>query len=624
MTITGSNSADNVAPPTMAPIPSLPVLGDAQLAIEPSAAIGAILSAASRQSNADATSTTALADIEHVSEMDHDDRSSSLSDVEDRPTAVTNEKRIGNSSPMSDEAAYDTEAETERLEESPHKGRKQLNITLSVSNKATTEDVGQTHTVTAESSRSKEIAVPVGSHGKDHDDNFDQTSDITSLGDSDGGGESRAISSTTFAGKKRKRSDQEHSENPTDDSPKASKRVATLVSRMVSGEGDVEETELTIREDEAKDVEDLPEDGDLSDLGDEDAGNFLHPINYTSRRADGTEKMTEELGTNGLVSRDISPGAEDNLAEVRTIEGDADVDEPGGDADIEVTTRNEEEIVKKRAALDSLGAIEKDFATLRDKLFDERLTQLNDELEMLNQPNVTHPEYLAMMEAIDRRRDEKIEMANTRLRYKLQALENKTVATRSICHGQYMQDVREITDTTLQEANKEWYAIQRERRAREEDESNFACHFQPRRSKQIINQTAYNTEVSILSGIAKYRGFPAAPEIKAAKTSDVEDDLRRMGVSFSQIFFGKIRASTTDIAFVVRSTASTSQNWSHSIQLVTSTTSSRRTIPRTNSMGQSSASIASDGQSCATTDFAKRETFQPLHYSSIAKTCYGI
>ena len=150
---------------------------------------------------------------------------------------------------------------------------------------------------------------------------------------------------------------------------------------------------------------------------------------------------------------------------------------------------------------------------------------------MLNQPEVSHPEYLAMIECIDKRRDERIMQAKTRLRYKLEALQRKSIAERAISHGQYMQTIRETRDTILEQASKEWYQIQRERRTCDDDDSQYLYQFTTRRSQQIARQTAYNMEVSILSGFAKYKGFPAAPEITGAKPSQIEEDLRKMGVS---------------------------------------------------------------------------------------------
>ena len=94
-----------------------------------------------------------------------------------------------------------------------------------------------------------------------------------------------------------------------------------------------------------------------------------------------------------------------------------------------------------------------------------------------------------------------------------------------------MQDVREIRDRVLEQVSKEWYQIQRERRSWEGDVPDYSFKFSTQRSQQITQQMAYNTEVSILSGIAKYVGFPAAPEIVGARSNEVDDDFQSMGVS---------------------------------------------------------------------------------------------
>ena len=169
------------------------------------------------------------------------------------------------------------------------------------------------------------------------------------------------------------------------------------------------------------------------------------------------------------------------------------------------------------------------------RLFDERLAQYNDELSMLNQPIPTHPEYVAQKEVIDRYRDDKIDYEETLFKYKLIALQRKSIAEKAQIHSQYMQTVREIRDRNLEQLNEEWYQIQRERRSCEDNVPDYIYKFPTRRSQQIRQQTAYNTEVSILSGVAKYVGFPAAPDILGARTSEVDDDFTAiaaaMGVS---------------------------------------------------------------------------------------------
>jgi hypothetical protein len=149
---------------------------------------------------------------------------------------------------------------------------------------------------------------------------------------------------------------------------------------------------------------------------------------------------------------------------------------------------------------------------------------------MLEEPQPTHPDHIAMVASIDQRRRDKVEQARIQLQYKLHALQTKSIAERAQLHSQYMQTAREIRDSVLEIVNKEWYQIQRERRLGDKQQPNYLYLYDPKRSNQIARQTAYNKEVSILSGIAKHKGFPAAPEIKGAKPSEIDEDLRNMGV----------------------------------------------------------------------------------------------
>ena len=165
------------------------------------------------------------------------------------------------------------------------------------------------------------------------------------------------------------------------------------------------------------------------------------------------------------------------------------------------------------------------------RIYEERIAQCNQELAILEQPVPAHPELLAMKETIDQRRDQKVEYENKLMNFKLMTLQTESVANKAQAHSQYMQTVREVRDSYLESLNKKIYQVQRERRSCEGDVPDYMYAFTTRRSQQIIHQTAYNTEVSILAGVAKYVGFPAAPEISSARSKDIDDDLRSMGVS---------------------------------------------------------------------------------------------
>lgn len=133
-----------------------------------------------------------------------------------------------------------------------------------------------------------------------------------------------------------------------------------------------------------------------------------------------------------------------------------------------------------------------------------------------------------MRQCIDERREQKIQLENVLLFYKQKTMENAVHAARAQSHSQYFQTVRAIRERHTERLNELFCRTQKERRQIQAREPRFGYAFNPKRSKQIAHQTAYNKEVSLLSGIARHVGFPAAPELHGARGSEMEDDFRAM------------------------------------------------------------------------------------------------
>lgn len=165
------------------------------------------------------------------------------------------------------------------------------------------------------------------------------------------------------------------------------------------------------------------------------------------------------------------------------------------------------------------------------RLCDEQIAQCERELEMLKQKDCQHPEYLAMIQCVDERRAGKIAYEKQLFKYKLECLQRQTVAQRHQLHSQCFQTIRDVREKSLAECNQRVYELQRGRRQLGVDDVEYALRLPEKRSERIRQQTAYNLEVSVLSGVAKYVGFPAAPEIKSARPNEVDDDMRAMKVS---------------------------------------------------------------------------------------------
>ncbi|KNG44664.1 transcriptional regulatory protein dep1 [Stemphylium lycopersici] len=209
-----------------------------------------------------------------------------------------------------------------------------------------------------------------------------------------------------------------------------------------------------------------------------------------------------------------------------THEGEAEAEHDDEDSAV-----LDEEVTKKKLAIDELAKIEKKFKLFREKLCDEQIAQLERELEMLKQPNCVHPEYAAMIKCIDDRRADKIAYETRLLEYKQKNLEIITAAERHQMHSQYFQTVRHVREEILEECNQRVFELQRGRRQLGCDETEYMVRLPEKRSDQIRHQTAYNLEVSVLSGVAKYVGFPAAPDISPARPMEIDEDLRAMKIA---------------------------------------------------------------------------------------------
>jgi len=139
-----------------------------------------------------------------------------------------------------------------------------------------------------------------------------------------------------------------------------------------------------------------------------------------------------------------------------------------------------------------------------------------------------------MVRCVDERRNEKIIIAERLKEYTLKTAQTFAVSRRSQILAQYAQSVRDIREKKLEVLGKQWYDIQSDRRRCSVSVPDYAYKFSEKRSQNIMNQMSYNKEVSILSGVAKYVGFPAAPSMSAATPTEVDDDLERMGVRLPQ------------------------------------------------------------------------------------------
>ncbi|KAJ5732032.1 hypothetical protein N7493_003513 [Penicillium malachiteum] len=454
-----------------------------------------------------------------------DGRSSSLSEIDDvsdnEPSdfedSIKPERQLEN----------DSEAETERIEDSPHNIRKRGDIVLSAASAGPSPSKLHQSTTLADVDDEEQIVDDSPSKPRRSPINNGLTDGIPDLDDLD---------LPDSAGKKRKRVEAgDETGTELGDEEPVKKRRSSIKSDLSDPMDDdtplspepIEDPIAPI--DDELPVDDVPE----SDLP-------APPVK--GKRG----KKGKRRGRRAVDADEETEAGDEATAEDLAVENIGEDEEPaerGDEAnDAETTAKLEEELcepsaltvylaAKKMSAMESLATLEKEFAALRDKIYDERITKINREIEMLSGPNPTHPEYLRQIECVERYRDAKIKYEQNLFRYRMKALLNKSLAERAQAHSTYFQSIRDVRERHSSAISKQFYAIQHDRFKTDELSPHHIIPFPTRRSQQIAHQAAYNQEVSVMAGVAKYVGFPAAPALLGARPSELEDDLEKMGIT---------------------------------------------------------------------------------------------
>ncbi|KAJ8132540.1 hypothetical protein O1611_g1089 [Lasiodiplodia mahajangana] len=498
-----------------------------------------------------------------IEPLSDDDGSSPLSDVEDKdedPDDLPDEGNLTNnenddfSFPDNQSDANDTEAETERLYDTPQQTTRHKDVIFDRSAaetvyertpsklrqrpKALSRTGGHQHTPLSDddiSMASSPPLPPTESLEKLPSPTLDILAQAAVTQEVESRKRKRAslpTEATELDQPPRKRAD---SVPPADQA--AVDGDATMVdeddpsSNTNSGEHSTDEAiEPTVGDDE-------PEPDEPAQQPQSEHTNVRKQTRSSSRKLKGADE-TVDAGVPTGESLDGTVPEEDEAHTGEDEHMEVDVDE-----EAEAAQKNEEErmarlpatpldrdtdsaalVERKKAAFEQLSRIEKQFATFREKLYEERLEQLNREEAMLRSDNPTHPDYLAMMRCVDARRDERLRVANRELELKIESSERWAVARRAQIHSQFFQAVRESRERVLAELGQHWYDIQHERRKNANNVPEYGIRFPRSQAQRVRDALSYNREVSILSGIAKHEGMPAAPEMRGANPQELDDD----------------------------------------------------------------------------------------------------
>lgn len=268
-----------------------------------------------------------------------------------------------------------------------------------------------------------------------------------------------------------------------------------------------------------------------------------------------------------------------------SIDGQNEDHSPQNEEKVEV---EEEEVdtvdlnEQRKLAIQELISIESKFAELRDKLYQDKLSILERELQLCLEGS--HPELSKIYYKINGFYQDSLKLANSNLAYKLKCIDKETMAARTSIHQDFLKNVMELKNSMITETTSLWYKINKERNQLDQlvsdfnftaiptipnvaagslDESAATSSYQyldgvyenTQLSKKAIKQNTLielvqqrnnvNHQIGILNGLVQFHGFPAAinatlsedssflPDellLKKATDDEIKDDLKAMGI----------------------------------------------------------------------------------------------
>ncbi|RDA84650.1 hypothetical protein CP532_5705 [Ophiocordyceps camponoti-leonardi (nom. inval.)] len=410
----------------------------------------------------------------------------------------------------------DTEAETERLYDTP-KSQRQRDIVV--------DQLGNFDPSSGKPTRPAPADANNNNRGDAPSLGEDESSDPSHVAGSNTPAEAAAKIGTNVDDllaldsqeRKRKRSPQADQSGSDEPLRKRTGSVAAMTA-TVGQDIPINEEAIALENPQRSVGDDPPSESSNKDTADE----------APERETRATKSTRSSSKRKAPPPEDAAVEADSGMREDRAVEDGAEIpeEEANGDAEEEVDAagKNIEEMERKHAAFRDWTHIEDMFSIFRERLYKDRLQRLEEEERSLLADEPTHPEYLSMKKCLDDRLNKRLHEINTEHEFRMRAHERRAVAQRAQIWSQFFQTVREKREQALEKLNQQWYEVQSARRSTH-SLSDYGLLFPKEPAQRLRNAVAYNTEVSTLAGLAKHVGFPAGPELKGASTAEVDADL---------------------------------------------------------------------------------------------------
>ncbi|ORZ20487.1 Sds3-like-domain-containing protein [Absidia repens] len=204
-----------------------------------------------------------------------------------------------------------------------------------------------------------------------------------------------------------------------------------------------------------------------------------------------------------------------------------------GESERPSTTSEEDHDNQQRHkdALEALTHIEVEFGRLRDKMYQEKMAELNEEAMMI--ANGTHPELVTLMTEIEEKKGRRIRTAEAWRKYQHANFEKQFEGFEYQANVHFISRKSSIRRELLASTNGKRWRLEDEQ-GKLNDPLQKPGKLLPDAHTLRLQKQRKQEETLDLQHIKDVIGFPRAPQVPDLSSQDIRDDLLLLGLGPSR------------------------------------------------------------------------------------------
>ncbi|ORZ05171.1 Sds3-like-domain-containing protein [Lobosporangium transversale] len=252
-------------------------------------------------------------------------------------------------------------------------------------------------------------------------------------------------------------------------------------------------------------------------------------VKEEGKRDGENEEEGRKEGSNGRVRLNEKKISDVNEAHHTDKESGSEVPEEEEEEEKPADEEEEEDLETKQRhkdALEALTSIEIEFANLRDKMYEERMTELDREVEMINAG--THPELSSLMQEIEQKREQRLRFAGMGKKYLIDIAQSAYQVAEYRAHCTFQSARRTTRSDMVRALGKKQQMMMMELTL---SSGTHKRNVIDDKATLVRARKMRRAEADELRVVVERCGFPTSSKLRPISNSELDNDFTAMGLA---------------------------------------------------------------------------------------------